>query len=270
MAGYNPYAPPTQDPTPVAPAWEGGPSGAPVPWTISEVLNVGFGAVKQRPVALIGGFFLVLLLSLLPEMLPPVLTLSGVIKEGSGLYFGLQGIVMLVALVLGSFLWVGQIRVGLAAARQLPFDINLFFSGADRLVPMMVMSVLVYVGVTLGMVLLIVPGVVLALGWALAGPLVVDAGYAPMEALRESWEAMKGHKLQMFLFGIVSVLILSAGFCACCVAFLIVLPAVMIAYMEAFRRITGRMNGAAATPVQGPPPGGAGAVGGWMAPPRVP
>lgn len=267
MDGYNPYRPPTQDPTP-GPILEGGPSGAPVPWTISEVLNVGFGAVKQRPLELIGGFFLVALLSQLPGLLPLVLTLTGIIEEGSVIYFVLQAVVMVGGLVLGSFLWVGQIRVGLAAARQEPFDFNLFFSGADRLVPMMVMTVLAYLGVIFGMLLLIVPGIIVALGWALSGPLVVDAGYSPMEALRESWEAMRGHKLQMFLFGIVATLILFAGLCACYVGFLIVMPAVMIAFFEAYRRITGRMNGASVMPFGSVPAMGLNE--GWMTPPRVP
>lgn len=267
MDGYNPYRPPTQDPTP-GPILEGGPSGAPVPWTISEVLSVGFDVVlKQRPLELIGGFFLVGLLSQLPGLLPLVLMLSGIIEEGSVAAVVLQGIVMVASLVLGLFFWVGQIRVGLAAVRQEPFDFNLFFSGTDRLVPMLAVTFLAYLGVVLGVLLLVVPGFIVAMGWALSGPLVVDAGYSPVEALRESWEAMRGHKLQMFLFGIVATLMLFAGLCACYVGFLIVMPAVTIAFLEAYRRITGRMNGASVVPMQSAP--AAGLNEGWMTPPRA-
>lgn len=266
MDGYNPYRPPAQDPTP-GPFLGGGPTGAPVPWTISEVLGVGFDALKKHPVPLIGGFFLMSVISQLPSLSPLVLTSVGIIEEMSVSALVLQIIVFVGSLALGAFVWVGQIRVGLAAARQQPVEFNLFFSGADRLVPMMVVTVLMYLGVLLGIVLLIVPGIVLALGWALAGPLVVDAGYSPMEALRESWEVMKGHKLQMFLFGIVAALICVAGLCACYVGLLVVMPAIVVAFLEAFRRITGRMEGP--SDVLLPSAIAAGTNEGWMTPPRA-
>lgn len=265
MAGYNPYAPPTQDPGSVAPAMAGGPTGAPVPWTISEVLNVGFSAVRRRPLELIGGYFLVGLLGQLPGQLPLVLTLAGVVSEGTALYWGLQGVSILGALIVSSYLLVGQLRVALAAARGEDFDFGLFFSGGDRLVTMFAAILLISLAGALGFVLLIVPGVVLVLGWALASLFVADTDYGALEAMRESWEAMRGQKLQVFLLYLTTLVVCLAGLCACYVGLFVVLPAVVIAYAETYRRITGRLGGATASVSAEVPPGPA-----WMAPPGAP
>jgi hypothetical protein len=259
----NPYAPPTQDPSAAASSLTGGAAGGPVPWTISEVLGVGFNAVKARPVELVGGFFLVLLLSQLPGVIPLLLAGSGIVGEGSALHLALQGVVLLASLVIGPFFWVGQIRVALAAARQESFDFGLFFSGADRLLPMIGVTILSYLGISMGLLLLIVPGILVAIGWSLAGPLIVDASDSPLEALSESWEATKGHKLQLFLLGLCGLGLMLVGLCACYVGIFVVLPALVVAYMEAYRRITGRMSGASAG-------ASSSAQTAWMTPPRIP
>ncbi len=269
MDGSNPYAPPTRDPAPASPVVAGAPVGAPGPWTISEVLNVGFDALKRRPVELIGGFFLVTLLGQIPAQLPTVLTLTQVIQPGSTVAIVTQVVCTIGALFVGSFFWVGQLRVVLAAARQEPFDFGLYFSGGDRFLAMLAVNFLVYLGVALGMVLLIVPGIVLALGWALAGPLVVDANYSAVEALRESWEAMRGQKMQLFLFGLVASLVCFAGMCACYVGIFVVAPALLIAYAEVYRRITGRMSGGALAGAQAAFAVPTAAGSGYMTPPRT-
>jgi uncharacterized membrane protein len=90
-----------------------------------------------------------------------------------------------------------------------------------------------------------------------------------MEALRESWEVMRGNKLQMFLLALVSTLVCFAGLCACYVGLFVVLPAIVIAYAEVYRRVTGRMDGG--TPSLGAVPAGGvgGAAPNYMTPPRT-
>lgn len=220
----------------------GHPAGAPVPWTISEVLNVGFNAVKAHPGELIGGFFLAAIIPQLPGQIPVLLDAMGVISSSSVAYWVIHALGLLTMFFVGSFLWVGQIRIALAAARQQPVDLGLLFSGGDRVIPMAILSIVLYVCVLLGTILLVVPGIIVALGCALAAPLIVEANLGPLEALRESWEAMNGHKLSLFLFGLVGILISLAGVCACYVGFLVVYPALVVAYAEIFRRVTGRMG----------------------------
>lgn len=67
-----------------------------------------------------------------------------------------------------------------------------------------VMWVFYFLLVTLGMYLLILPGAYLALSMALAPAAVVLDGYGPYEALRRSYDMMKGYRLRMLgLFSVV-------------------------------------------------------------------
>lgn len=213
-----------------------------MPWTISEVLNVGFSAVRKRPLELIGGCFLINLLAQLPGQLPLVLSLAGVVGENTPIFWAIQVVSLVGSLILGPYAWVGQLRVALAAARDEDFDFGLFFSGGDRMLPMLAAMVLVYLGAGLGLLLLIVPGVILLLGWALVSVFIADTELGVMESLRESWEATQGHKGSLFLFYLVSCLVCMAGLCACYVGLLVVLPAVMVAFAEVYRRVTGRYS----------------------------
>jgi len=218
----------------------GAPRGAPMPWTISEVLNVGFAAVRKRPLELIGGFFLINLLAQLPGQLPLVLSLAGVVSETTPVFWVIQVVSLLGSMIVGAYAGVGQLRVALAAARDEEFDFGLFFSGGDRMLPMLGAMMLVYLGGLLGMLLLIIPGIILLLGWGLVGALIADTDVGVMESLRESWEAMQGHKVSLLLFFLVSGLLSIAGLCACYVGLFVVLPAIVVAFAEVYRRVTGR------------------------------
>ncbi len=243
MDGYNPYAPPTRDPT--APREGGAPNGQPQPWEIGEVLTVGINALKRDPLELVGGFFVAMLVGAVPGQLPNILVWTGVLSQDSIIFYTLAGIMMIVGWLVGSYLWAGALRVALSAARQEPVDFAQFFSGGDRMVALLIANFLVSLGTAFGIILLIVPGVVLAAGWSLASFLVVDAEESPIEAMKASWELTQGHKMKIFLFGLASFLLFILGACACYIGMFAAIPVVVVAFAEVYRRITGRMGGEA-------------------------
>jgi membrane-anchored glycerophosphoryl diester phosphodiesterase (GDPDase) len=55
------------------------------------------------------------------------------------------------------------------------------------------------------MLLLIVPGVLLAIRWSIAQPLLVGRHVPAIDAMRESWEKTRGHGVPIFLAGLVIV-----------------------------------------------------------------
>ena len=48
--------------------------------------------------------------------------------------------------------------------------------------------------------LLIVPGVIVAIGLGMAGLIVIDSDLSAIDALKKSWEMMKGYKWNYFVF----------------------------------------------------------------------
>lgn len=60
----------------------------------------------------------------------------------------------------------------------------------------------------LGFLLLIVPGIYLAVRWMFAEFYVVEKGMRPLEALRASSELTKGHRWKLFWFSLIATVLL--------------------------------------------------------------
>lgn len=65
--------------------------------------------------------------------------------------------------------------------------------GSQRFWAYIGQSILAGLGVILGLLLLIVPGLILAARWSLAAPLLIGEQKPAIEALKESWELTRGH-----------------------------------------------------------------------------
>lgn len=75
----------------------------------------------------------------------------------------------------------------------------------DRLLPYLGISLLSISGVTLGIVLLVIPGLILATRWVLVTPLVLDRETPAMDSFVESWERTQSSAWS--IFGVFVVLV---------------------------------------------------------------
>jgi len=75
---------------------------------------------------------------------------------------------------------------------------DLYRSSGSRLGAMLWASILMGVGVAFGLVLLIVPGVLLAIRWAVATPVVMLEGLSARAAMRRSSELVREHRGEVF------------------------------------------------------------------------
>lgn len=74
----------------------------------------------------------------------------------------------------------------------------LYRSSGSRLGPLLAVSILMGIGVGIGLVLLIVPGILLAIRWAVATPVVMLEGLGARAAMRRSQELVAGHRRDVF------------------------------------------------------------------------
>ena len=79
--------------------------------------------------------------------------------------------------------------------------------------------VLASLGMIFGIILLIVPGIIAAIRWAVYANFVIGRALAPISAIKASWEATRGHGgtifLALFLLGMASlpgILVARGGF----------------------------------------------------------
>jgi uncharacterized membrane protein len=172
-------------------------------------------------------------------------------------------------MLIESFLFVGLNRTFIAAARGETPQFATLFSGGSRFLVFFGTLLLMYIAILIGFVFLVVPGVILALGLGPALFFVSDTDLGVIDSLKASWDAMKGHKGNYFLFGLVGACLMIAGILACCVGELVAFPVFLVAQAIIYTRISGRMGAAVAAPVGygGPPPGYGGPPPGYGGPP---
>jgi uncharacterized membrane protein len=101
-------------------------------------------------------------------------------------------------------------------------------------------SVIYWLVVAIGFVLLIVPGVIWALKFGYCGFLVADKKFDPFDALNESSRLTNGVKGQLFGFAVIVCLVNLVGALALGVGLVVTIPATVIAAAHVLRRLQAR------------------------------
>lgn len=139
-------------------------------------------------------------------------------------------------------LWVqmGVTSASVKAARGEDIAMGDFFLTWDNVGRYVAGALLCGLMVGLGMVLLIVPGVILALRYSMFGYYIVTQDAGPVEALRMSAAATEGHKGELFGLALRSLGVIILGALCLGVGLLWALPTVDIAWGSAFLELSGQ------------------------------
>jgi uncharacterized membrane protein len=101
-------------------------------------------------------------------------------------------------------------------------------------------SILYALAIVVGLVLLVVPGIILALMFMFTTFIVIDRGLGPIEAMKESNRITYGHKWTLLGFTLMLVLINLLGVLALVVGLLVTIPVSSLAVTHAYRVLSGR------------------------------
>ena len=234
---YNPYAPPG---APVAPDAIAVAVGAPQPWTAGEVIGVAWAKFRENVPILLGSYFLVAVLGAGTGQVHNIARLAFHVPAQSGSSIGLALFGFLAGQCVAAFLQVGFLRMLLVTARGGQPTMAMLFSGADRFLPMLGCTLLISLAIVLGLILLIVPGVIVALGLAFSTIYVVDTPMGPIEAMKASWSATSGQKGEVFVLALYGCALGLVGALACCVGIFATVPVYMLGTVVAYTRLSGR------------------------------
>jgi uncharacterized membrane protein len=209
-------------------------------------------------VALILSFSIGFLVSFIVNMVSVAMTMASSAAVGAGrrhvgdvtaaplfLGFGIVGVILhivslIVNVAVSSFFTAGMANFALKVAKGAPYAFGDIFAGGRFFIGVLVAQFLIGLGVTLGVILLIVPGVILALGLSMSLPLIIDRNLGPIDAMTESWKLTDGNKVNIFLFWLIAVGLSIAGACACGVGILLVAPLLWVAYFYVYLKLTGQ------------------------------
>ncbi len=136
---------------------------------------------------------------------------------------------MLYQLLIGTPISFGAAYAWLKAARGVkPEVVDLFVPFQRYYISAVLAGLLVEIALVVGFILLVVPGIILAVRLAFVPFLVVDEGLGPMEALFESWRRTSGYSWTLFGAGLLAILVVIVGF----ILFIVgSIPATMLAYL---------------------------------------
>jgi uncharacterized membrane protein len=178
------------------------------------------------------GFAYGLMASVVAEYVEP--TFVGILGGLVNLTTALLGI------LISSYIMGGVVSFTLKVARGQPVVFGDVFSGGKYFSRMLVGYIGLGIVCMIGFVLCIVPGVILAIGLSLWSNIIVDEGLPGIDALKKSWEMTKGHKVNLFVFGLLSGLAFIAGALACGVgALLVSAPMVLVATSYIYLKLKG-------------------------------
>jgi uncharacterized membrane protein len=216
-------------------------------WSPGEAWSFAFAMVTKRFVPVIVPMIVGFLAMMLPSIIVSVIVqvASGVIVDildesvAAFAAMGFNLILQVISYVVQMFILGGMAATAIKAVRGQPVSYGDVFSGGRYFGAMLVSSILVGIATTLGALLCIVPGVILYLGLGLYSFAVVDEGLSGVDSVKRSWELTQGHKLNLFLFWLISILVAIAGALACGVGLLVVGPALFIGQAYIFARLKG-------------------------------
>lgn len=215
----------------------GGGPGMPQPWGVWDSIAFAWDRAKADLGTVMGALIVGGLIS---NALQSVGQVISNIDQNDQAIQGIVLVLNLLNVIVSTFMTGGMTLFAIKVARGDPYEFGDIFKGGPFFLSILGANILMGLGILFGMVLLIVPGVILGLGWAMTIPLIVDRQTGVLDGMKESWGLMEGHKLSLFLWGLLAALLMIVGLLACCVGAFVVGPIVQIAFAYIYLRISGQ------------------------------
>lgn len=182
---------------------------------ITGSLREGWEAIKRDPIIMIGLSLLIsaifaIFTGALPNLIKShfdLLEIGGTAIRGD-VDFGLW---RAISWMIFSILRIGMLYTALRVIRKEPVPFTSIFSGFPRIIHILIADILVGIVVFWGVILLIIPGIFLAISFSMRGLLIMEMDVDCIRALRGSWQMMKGYRIDYFLLWVVLIGINIAG-----------------------------------------------------------
>ncbi len=144
-----------------------------------------------------------------------------------------------ISVVVNVILGLGLIKLSLDVIHEKKPTVHTLFSENDHFFQYFFASFLYAVATFIGFVLLIIPGVIIAVRLRYFGYAIIEKKMGIIDSLKESYRLTKGNTWQLFLFALVIFGINILGFIPLGLGLLITVPISMIAVAYVWRKLQG-------------------------------
>lgn len=144
--------------------------------------------------------------------------------------------------LLSIFLGIGNVQLCLALLRGELGSTSMIFSGGERFLPTVLVSLVFGLMIFGGLLLLIVPGVIVMFRFWPAYYLVVDRRIPVMQSFGLAYEITRGNSLNSFLLWICGMLIAFVGLLVCFVGIIFAQPLVLLMVGAGYLMMSGQLG----------------------------
>ncbi len=248
-----PPGPPGFPPQPPAPPGGGGFGGPPGGFTPPPAQPYGGGG--ERPQLDVGssigygwkkftenvGPFLILMIVVFLATVVLSFIQQIIVPDRGG--FGvliLSLVVSIVVYVISMIVQAGVYRAGLGVTQGITPSVSQL-TETSNMGTYILTQILVGIGLIIGFVLCIVPGLIWLVFTAYAGIFALDKGLDPIESITASFNHVKENFGQVFLILFVSYLVYIAGVCLCGVGWLASAPIALVSIIYSYRALNNEL-----------------------------
>jgi uncharacterized membrane protein len=144
--------------------------------------------------------------------------------------------------VIGGAVYVGINRAILGMLAGRPPTVGMMFEGFDRFGEAFLSTLIVGLLVGLGTLFCIVPGVILLLMWMFVNLIIAETPLDFWEAMKASADLTAGYRWPLFGLFLANLLVVIAGFLACCVGIFLAEPIAFTSLALAYRFLQARQT----------------------------
>lgn len=209
-------------------------------FTIGGLLSEAWQLTKGTKGIIIGGFVVFYLAIFVASfIIGGVLGIFSMFSENLVLIIISQLLTTIFASAVSYPFIAGLNMIGIRRAAGQPFSFNEIFSHFGRTLPLLGVAVLMMLLIYLGMILLLIPGIYLAVAYMLAIPLVVERGLSPWQAMEASRKAITQHWFKVFGLFLLLGLIVSISAIPLLIGLVWTIPLFVVAMGVLYRTIFG-------------------------------
>jgi uncharacterized membrane protein len=207
----------------------------------SVLISEAWGIFKSRPWFFIGAAVVYFIIDIGWSFLSAVISGSETagatpdVAAGIGMLIGMG----VINFVVSAYLTTVALRFFIATysdVRKVPVK-ELFSFNAVQVLWYMLATVLVGVCTLIGFLLLIVPGIIVALGLSMTTLLVINQGMGPIESMKESMRITKGYRGQIAVLSLALMALNLVGFLVVGVGLLVTIPLSGLVMIGAYSRL---------------------------------
>ena len=207
-------------------------------FSIKEALSFGWNVFKQSPIRWIAIFVGAPFLVAIPSELLSFGIGAANAEEMIAVSFALS----LLTGLAGVIIQIGIIKIALAAVDGKEWSWRDLYQNYSFFVSFIVASILYFLAIVAGLVLLIIPGIIAAIAFGFFQYVVVDKGVGPIESLKQSRTITRGARMKILLFALTSFGVTVLGFLFFIVGLLVAIPVTTLAGAWVYRQLERQTN----------------------------